>query len=277
MVRIFIFILGYIIVTSCCYAESAKVEFNYQRKPIRPNCIASVLGTMAEDPSIKKTALLSQCTKQAKGDPCYEGEGWLYSYYPETSYPAESYLPKTGYKVFLQSKNSYLIGIRQWGGGSGQFGSIVLLRRDKDKLMMTEVLDSGDRCNGGLSYQGTKNGTLYFSSNLTAIDIFRYAPKIKIGLRPYDDIDACAACCYAQANYSYRIGDQEPKFLSITLNDKAIENPKSLAKIRKYQYCMNRVYNSYVQKHKTKLIGKQIYGFVKEFKDNCLKKRHNKG
>jgi len=114
LLKTVIFILAYNIASSCY----AKIEFNCQGKPIQPNCVGSTLGAMGKSLSIKKTVLLSQCTKQAKGDPRHGEDGWLYSYFPKTGNP-DPYLPKIWYKVFVQNKNGYLIGVRQWGGGSG--------------------------------------------------------------------------------------------------------------------------------------------------------------
>ena len=120
----------------------------------------------------------------------------------------------------------------------------------------------------GGNYDLLENGVLYFSKNLTASDILDYAPKIKINLRNYYGLSICGLCCYAQAKYSYKMGDKGPKFLSIKLKD----NPERLAEEMKYQYCMNNLYNNYIKASKTELTSKQVNEFVREFKQSCLRR-----
>lgn len=104
------------------------------------------------------------------------------------------------------------------GGGTGQFSTLYKMRRENDFLLVQNTYAGGDRCNGGIGSAGLdEKGRLSYGINITPYDMLVLGgdPNRAVldTVEPYDDLDACAACCYGQAHFT------EDDFNGITLSE----------------------------------------------------------
>lgn len=111
------------------------------------------------------------------------------------------------------------------GGGTGQFSTLYKMRREGDFLYVLKIYAGGDRCNGGIgSAEMDEQGRMSYGINITPYDMLVLGgdPNRTIlnTVEPFDDLDACAACCYGEAHF------REDIFEKITLNP---ELPERLA------------------------------------------------
>lgn len=104
------------------------------------------------------------------------------------------------------------------GGGTGQFSTLYKMRREDDTLHVLKTYAGGDRCNGGIGSAGLdEQGRISYGINITPYDMLVLGgdPNRSVldTVEPYDDLDACAACCYGQAHFT------EDEFNGVTLSE----------------------------------------------------------
>ena len=136
----------------------------------------------------------------------YEEDGYV-----DVGYPFLSY-------TYVGQSGEDSVAIVSWnGGGTGMFTSIELLEREGDTLKIKSTIAGGDRCNGGILEASVNDqGVVGYTQNITPYDMLVLGgnperPFLKT-VEPYQDLVACAACCYGVAKFS---GDQ---LTGITLN-----------------------------------------------------------
>ena len=91
-------------------------------------------------------------------------------------------------------------------GGTGFFSGLMILERKDAEFNIIETIAGGDRCNGGI-YQARidESGEIIYQQNITPYDMVILGgdpdrPFLE-SVKAYDDLDACAACCYGTAEY----------------------------------------------------------------------------
>lgn len=187
--------------------------------------------------------------------------------YTDPDTPDQKYPGFVGYKFLGDYRGLKAVEIIENGGGSGVFTSVQLLRPEADgSLRIIQTLAGGDRCNGGIAEAFMEGKTLVYDVNLTPFDFLteaKYNPK---NLQAYDDIDACAVCCYARLQYV----DGRPK--TVTLDPAAIER---IAKVpeeeQTMQSCFDEVFTRQVKAGETTLTLQQLRDFVTGFYQTCAK------
>lgn len=181
------------------------------------------------------------------------------------SYPAEGY---SYYKIFPADNQQYWIYTINNGGGSGEFTAINLVKRKNADTLAIKTIIGGDRCNGGIQDVQQQNNQLKFSVNLTAFDILALTNENPHQLKAYDDLAACAVCCFGKAYYEVN-SSLALKLMYVELDTS--DNFDDLSTQGKYQQCFNELFKQYVTQGKTKLNEAQLKQFGKEFNEKCVK------
>ncbi len=121
------------------------------------------------------------------------------------------------YRVVGDVADGTVIDIMGSGGGTGIVSAIVTAKREGDTLTVLKSHAGGDRCNGGITDASVKNGKLHYGLNITPYDLLTVGtdqePK---GIKAYDDLDACAACCMGEALY------EDDQFVGVRLPDEFV-------------------------------------------------------
>ena len=179
------------------------------------------------------------------------------------------------YKIIGSFNNVYTLFSISNTGGSGHFSSVYLVNRDKDQLHIKTLPFGGDRCNGGLTEVTQQENKLFFSSNITPADFLSISNNNPYQLKAYDNLDACAACCVATAQYETDLQKNPAKatLLSIQLaNDSGSLSSLKSADQTGYQACFNKLVLEYIAKNKSTLTAKELKLFMDEFNATCVKK-----
>ncbi len=172
------------------------------------------------------------------------------------------------YQFFVASDKQYWVYTLNNGGGTGDFTSIKLVERNHpDTLIVKDIIDSGDRCNGGIENVSVKNHALTFSVNLTAYDLIQSADKKSPAIKAYDDLAACAVCCVAKAFYTIKATDPDPQLTHISLNTM---QPTEMPDQGKYASCFNNLLTTFSSKHKKVLNQADINDFADQFNQSCV-------
>lgn len=134
--------------------------------------------------------------------------------------------PYIEYEYLGSAQNAGLILVRWSGGGTGHFSTLGLFKRDDKVLTVKDVLAGGDRCNGGVdSASIDAKGHILYKLNITPYDMLALGgdPQrpFMSQVSAYDDLDACAACCYGTAGYV------DNELTTISVSPDALETLKS--------------------------------------------------
>ena len=143
-----------------------------------------------------------------------------------------------------------------WTGGSGQFSSLVSLRRKTANTFEFSDMAAGDRCSGYISSAKIVDGHVDYDQSQTPSDM------MQLGLTPrdeaYDGLDYSAVSCVADAH----MRDEKLVSLSLHQGDSPI-NPY------KPQACFDKVYRNFVERRETELDAAKLDAFRSEFK-SCI-------
>lgn len=165
------------------------------------------------------------------------------------------------YKVLGQLDNDFYVRIENSGGGTGQFSQVRRVRLDNGVMRTEEIIAGGDRCNGGISKAEMKGNSISYSQYLTPFDLIQISGgNQEAKFVAYDDIQACAACCVAEANYA------NGELQSVTLMQDPAETPKDLD--NKNQCFFNSYNDSYKQMGVSLDIVK-LRDFGSKFSERC--------
>lgn len=263
-----------------CHATNneAKIPANfpsqllYEGKPIDPLCFETSDESNSVA-SLKECGIKSSPSKKITGyndgllDKGYIGYdyAWTDNDTPDNSARNYSY-----YKWVGETNGSHIVYTLNNTGGSGQFSSIVLVKRNENTLQI-KSLTGGDRCNGGISDVTLKDNLLTYSQNMTPYDFLELSKNNPQQLKAYNDLDACAACCAGsliiERDLLKSIDKENP--IAVDLSDDyqpASENDK------KYQVCFDKLYTNYIKNGKKQLSFKELQEFIATFNKECTAK-----
>lgn len=243
-------------------------DFLYQGQPIDVLCFEQALDS--------KVVSLKSCGIQAAKDEKIKGSDTKLIAKGFTGYdydwqdPANPELKSSGYsyyKIFPGANDFHIVYLINSGGGSGQFSSLLLVKRQGDELKV-ENLGGGDRCNNGITDVKQDKQVLQYQVNLTAFDYLEFTKKNPHQLHAYDDLAACASCCLGSATFESDLSKdaESPKLVSIDLGDSY-----ELSEQGKYQVCFNGLINDYKKQGKRYLNTKQLDQLVDDFNKTCVK------
>lgn len=109
------------------------------------------------------------------------------------------------YKYLGEADGRLAIELLGSGGGTGVFSTVFTAAREGDALTGIEIYAGGDRCNGGITEASVKAGMLHYAYHITPYDFLTLDDDDPpAGIEPYEDIAACAACCFGEALYEGR-------------------------------------------------------------------------
>jgi hypothetical protein len=187
-------------------------------------------------------------------------------FYVDEGDPPEKWPGMVGYRFLGNYRGLKAVLTMENSGGSGTFTGLHLLRPEKDgTLTIVQTLAGGDRCNGGISDAFMDGHTLVYSVSLTPydfIDIAQYNPK---NLQPYDDLDACAICCYGNLQFV----DGRPH--ALILEEGALSRIQSTPEDEQTtQSCFDELFVSSFKERKTALSMREVRHFVRDFYKTCL-------
>lgn len=186
-------------------------------------------------------------------------------YYADPATPDEKFPGFVGYRYLGDYRGMKAVLTIENGGGTGTFTALQLLRPEPDgTLRLVETLAGGDRCNGGITTAFVDNGTLVYDVNLTPFD-FLMAGNFNPGnLQPYDDLDACAVCCYGSLRHVNGKADR------VIFNGDAVRStPADGDDGQTTQACFDTAFNQQVTSGRTDIPLKDLKEFLSDFFKTC--------
>lgn len=245
---------------------SLFADLMYQGKPIDALCFYN----MAEkNPTVSlKTCGISESSGQtiAGQNKHLVNQGYTGFTYtvktPGSSYVAHGY---SYYKSYGQINGYDVVYAVNNSGGNGEFSNLMLVKRIGDNLQLKSIA-GGDRCNGGVSDIKNDGKVFSYNVNVTPFDFLMLANNNANHLKAYDDLQACAACCVATANYQYTSGNQ-PVLSQLNLNQDASQ--AGAVPGMTYQTCFNKLLHAYTTNGKTSITPDQLNQFVQKFNQQC--------
>ena len=105
------------------------------------------------------------------------------------------------YKYLGDVGTDHAILLSESGGGSGFFTSLLLLKRDGERLVTSATPAGGDRCNNGITAAAVNDGTLSYDVNLTPAALYALSGGDAAADPAAGPLKDCAVCCYATAHY----------------------------------------------------------------------------
>lgn len=243
----------------------------YKNQPIDPLCFESDhTDTNAEPILLTSCGLQEDAAFKATGKNeklIKEGfVGFDYTWTDEKDPKLQSH-GYSYYKAYKTADHSFLIYLVNSGGGSGQFSSITLAKREGDKLKLKQLM-AGDRCNNGIEEVKQSDKGLQIKVNLTPFDYIEIAKQNPHQLKAYDDLASCAACCAGAAIYEQDLKQSHTpvKFVSINLGEGLAEGNTQ----GKYQVCFNKLVEEYKKNGKQVMNPDQLTEFANQFNKQCV-------
>lgn len=169
--------------------------------PVDPLCFIQTW----EQPADGAVIDLTQCRTGAYNpvaDKSYKPGVGVYgtAYRPAGTGPESGATAYIEYRYLGDTGGRSAILLSESGDGSGMFSSLMLLRRDGDRLLVDETAAAGDRCNGGIPAATVTDGVLRYDVNLTPAALYALTRSGEAADAPAPLKD-CAVCCYATATY----------------------------------------------------------------------------
>lgn len=258
-----------LLIAHTALADNLPKELMHQNQPINSTCFFNL---SEKNPTVELDKCYSELknkkvTKQDKKliDQGYVGFDYDWSFDPKS--PASQCY--SYYKYLGRSDGSSVIFTLNNGGGTGQFSSLSLVKRDGASIKVKNY-DGGDRCNGGLFDVKNENQKIIYKVNLTPYDLLTFKSDAKMKkIKAYKDIDACAACCVASATYSRDLNHfDKATLLAINLKAGSVAN---YAEDESIQACFNDVFINYTKNGKQQLNEQQLKKFTQDFHARCMK------
>lgn len=183
-------------------AGTLPAELLYKGAPIDPYCFEALPETFSPGACLEESM-----EPHPDHPPTWpDADGWLERTYRYTDIEEPMNTATAGYRLLGRIEAGTVIETRAWGGGTGQFSSIVVFRRDGDQVTVIDRPFGGDRCNGGIIEAGLAEGAITASVAITPYDLLDIAlGGAETSVEAYDDIAACAICCIGSADFR---GDQ---------------------------------------------------------------------
>lgn len=242
----------------------------YQDKPIDGLCFYQSENPSAEIP-LSKCGLNAGTDQKATGqNQSMLAKGFVGYDYNTFTDGKKSPLPDaySYYKVLGSKDNVYILYALNNTGGTGQFTNIFLVRRDGDSIRVSSIA-AGDRCNQGIADAQVSNQQLSYTIYITPADFLSLANDNPFNLKPYDDLDACASCCIAQAAFQIDLKGTEVNPQLVAVN---IAEPSGQEEQSSFQTCFNNLVSDYQKQGKLHLNEQQFDEFVRTFNQECVRK-----
>ena len=193
-----------------------------------------------------------------------------------TSYqfPAEQDAPaETGYSAYNvigRTTNGLAVQTYSESGGTGRFSSIVTVTLEGNLLSLEDRIAGGDRCNGGITEAHVENGELVYSVSATPGDFAQMAYGDDHGLKAYEDLEASAMSCFAEATY------KAGKLQAVAFNPDALPTDKTSedwAKQYKLQPCLNDQIKARLAMGQKNMTTAEFKSFMDMFMNSCAKQK----
>lgn len=240
----------------------------FNGKPIDARCFAIQEGS-------ERTVSLASCglgaeldlTKLSENNKLIREDYFGYNFAVANAGPTQGY---SYYRLITAlPSNQYLIFTLNSSGGSGSFTALQTVERKGDTLKLV-TLNTGDRCNGGLSQVKITENAVQYRVNITPFDFIVLANDNPNHLKAYDDLTSCAACCAGTVLHSRplnHIVDESTQSIDFShyVSEEA-DNPNETS----YQRCFSRLIRSYQQKNRTVLNLDELKAFVHLFNQKCV-------
>lgn len=170
-------------------AASYPPEMLYNGKPLSPACVAASNPT--EGPTVPQD--LKTCDQPPEGAKIPNGLQSSTSRFISYSYEcAEGYCGYAGYRYLGKVDGGFALETLVNGGGTGQFSSIVILKRTGDTITTDLVQETGDRCDGGIVRAAAKNGVLEYAYNVTLSELYNAYKTTEAFSPPAGSAQDCA-------------------------------------------------------------------------------------
>lgn len=274
------FLFLYISFSEAIANEKAQPKaLTYGNKPIEAYCIAKILGGTDDDRvdlrQCYKEIIKEKIERQPVNTDVPSGfQGYDYK---------KEYCCESMYWQYLGSPwlNHFLIYSFYSGGGSGNFTSISMLKREGDILIKERVLDDGDRAMGGISEPILNASKLTYYKSISMQDFFllglhhlgnewesyKRDEKESINSLPF-----CAACSFAEVGYLIDFSAQNPeaKMINVILpqNDESFQEKDQQEEVeeKSLQECILSV----VQQYNAAGMNQMTQDQFKEFTQNVI-------
>lgn len=139
----------------------------YRGKPIHPQCMWDLVNA-GRRKSIDLGACNAPNTKDGKLFPAKQDHAFFSA---ELRHRDDDVFmrgdPFTSYGVLAARGNEFIVRNDSEEGGTGIFSTLMHIRLDGQKLVLMRVLQSGDRCGGGVGETKATPGVVRYSANIT--------------------------------------------------------------------------------------------------------------
>lgn len=190
----------WLVVAAPSLAAEVPEALRVDGAPIDPFCfqraeaVVAVTGCLDADMTVKEP-------QPDFADGADAADGWVERVYAYADMEpdllgSEAY---AAYRAVGEVPAGLVVETRSSGGGTGQFSSVMIVRREGDSLVTVDVPFGGDRCNGGIDSVTVEDGQVAASVNITPYDLLAIAYGAEPPAEAYDDIVACAVCCIGTA------------------------------------------------------------------------------
>jgi len=190
-------------------------------KPFDPACLATQMSMESELEFIDLHACESPDIKPGEyfeNEQVTRGISYTYTSEGDTMGMSKPYIAYNAFPLADPNNPDFGIIITWSGGGTGNFSTLYKMRREGDMLHVLKTYAGGDRCNGGIGSAGlNEKGQMSYGINITPYDMLVLGGDPNRAaldtVEPFEDLDACAICCYGQAHFA------EDDFTGVTLNE----------------------------------------------------------
>ena len=165
----------------------------------------------------------------------------------------------------LGSKGNHTLIIASNKTNGSSATTVNWVEKNKDKVTILKTLASGDRCKGGVK----KIKDWQYAVNLTPVDLVSLGTGAALKLDAYRDLDASATSCVAEAIYEFNPDTQMAKLLHVKLASKEMTMESWVLDLN-FQYCFNRLFNTYLDRGQIILTQTDLNRFKNEFEGICM-------
>lgn len=178
------------------------------------------------------------------------------------------------YRVLGRYGDGIAIEYMNNGGGTGYFTGILVLALHGTRLTRLEHPEGsgGDRCNGGLFaaeliHEGDAEA-IEFAAHVTPPALLDLSAEGRaLGMRAYEDLEASAMSCVAQATYRYLDGETE--LLRVTLYEEPTDDQPGWTEDYARQSCFNSLLNERIAADQRVLLPADLSAFARTFGSRC--------
>jgi hypothetical protein len=171
------------------------------------------------------------------------------------------------YRKVGVASDGIVIETRSFTGGTGRFSNVFVVKLDGDTLTRIRDIAAGDRCNNGVTDVKIDGKKVFTSMNITPADFTPLATGSDHGIKPYEDLEASAASCFAVATV-----DENGAVQNVTFTQEALDNrDPSWTEQYPLQACFNKLFRATLDSGKTQLDKATFTAWVENFLKVCKK------